>query len=321
MFRRQAIQILSASILANNVLFNSKESALGSPSHPYPNEPLGSDATPRHLLATSLFGTEKLESILPIAEQLGIEHIDLWPKIHGSQREELTEMGEDRFADLLAKHKVKLGCITQFPLGPFGLADEIRLCNRLHCPTIVTGSGGTAGLQGQELKRAVEAFIEKMKPHWELAREHQVTIAIENHGKSLLDSPDSLRWFHEYRMKHAAGAPESLAIAFAPYHLPQNEELLVNLLTEILPSTALFYAWQHGKGCMQAQPKEDELLQLPGKGPLDFKPLLKALRDGNFQGWTEIFMHPFPRGIPIHSDLKKVTEEIRSAQSYIHDNW
>ena len=154
-------------------------------------------------------------------------------------------MGEDRFADLLAKHKVKLGCITQFPLGPFGLADEIRLCNRLHCPTIVTGSGGTAGLQGQELKRAVEAFIEKMKPHWELAREHQVTIAIENHGKSLLDSPDSLRWFHEYRMKHAAGAPESLAIAFAPYHLPQNEELLANLLSEILPSTALSVSYTH----------------------------------------------------------------------------
>ena len=75
MFRRQAIQILSASILANNVLFNPNESALGSPSHPYPNEPLGSDATPRHLLATSLFGTEKLESILPIAEQLGIEPV------------------------------------------------------------------------------------------------------------------------------------------------------------------------------------------------------------------------------------------------------
>ncbi|MFM2218884.1 MAG: hypothetical protein RL240_3202, partial [Planctomycetota bacterium] len=39
MFRRQAIQILSASILANNVLFNPNESALGSPAHPYPNEP------------------------------------------------------------------------------------------------------------------------------------------------------------------------------------------------------------------------------------------------------------------------------------------
>ena len=321
MFRRQAIQIVSASILTNNVLFDPLEEALNAHTHPYPTKPIPNDAAPKHILATSLFGTEKLERILPLAEQLGIEYIDLWPKIHGSQREELTQMGEDRFAELLVKHKLQLGCITQFPLGPFGLADEIRLCNRLHCPTIVTGSGGTAGLHGPELKHAVEEFIEKLKPHWELAREHQVTVAIENHSKSLLDSPDSIRWFHEFRMRHAAGAPDGLAVAFAPYHLPQNEKLLTDLLAQTLPSIALFYAWQHGKGCMQAQPKEDELLQLPGKGPLDFKPLLKTLRDGKYQGWTEIFMHPFPRGIPIHSDLKKVADEIRTAQAYIDENW
>ena len=122
-------------------------------------------------------------------------------------------------------------------------------------------------------------------------------------------------------MRHAAGAPDGLAVAFAPYHLPQNEKLLTDLLAQTLPSIALFYAWQHGKGCMQAQPKEDELLQLPGKGPLDFKPLLKTLRDGKYQGWTEIFMHPFPRGIPIHSDLEKVADEIRTAQAYIDENW
>jgi len=141
MFRRQAIQIASASILANNVFFDPLEEALGAHTHPYPTKQLPNDAAPKHILATSLFGTEKLERILPLAEQLGIEHIDLWPKIHGSQREELTQMGEDRFAELIAKHKLQLGCITQFPLGPFGLADEIRLCidfiARLSLPVLV----------------------------------------------------------------------------------------------------------------------------------------------------------------------------------------
>ena len=75
-------------------------------------------------------------------------------------------------------------------------------------------------MRGRELKAAVGEFIEKMKPHLAVAEENGVTIAIENHGNNLIESPDSLKWLAELRpSKH-------LAIAFAPYHLPQNEQLL-----------------------------------------------------------------------------------------------
>jgi sugar phosphate isomerase/epimerase len=68
---------------------------------------------------------------------------------------------------------------------------------------------------------------------------------------------------------------------------------------------------------MQAQPKEDELLQLPGKGDLDFAPLLEVLRTNQYAGWTEIFMHPFPRGIPILADLNLAAEELQNAKNYL----
>jgi sugar phosphate isomerase/epimerase len=69
---------------------------------------------------------------------------------------------------------------------------------------------------------------------------------------------------------------------------------------------------------MQAQPKEDELLQLPGRGPLDFYPLVSALREIAFDGWTSIFMHPFPRGIPIvEGGVSAVTAEINRARAYL----
>ena len=111
-----------------------------------------------------------------------------------------------------------------------------------------------------------------MKPHLEVAEETGVTIAIENHGNNLIESPDSLKWLAELRpSKH-------LAIAFAPYHLPQDADLLGRLIETLGDSIAVFYAWQHGMGCHEKLPKEQELLQMPGRGDLDFGPLLAALK-------------------------------------------
>jgi sugar phosphate isomerase/epimerase len=81
----------------------------------------------------------------------------------------------------------------------------------------------------------------------------------------------------------------------------------------------MFYAWQHGDGCMTKLPKEQELLQMPGRGPLDFGPLVKALVDIKYQGWTEIFMHPVPRGIPILETAQEVTAEINKSRAYLAD--
>ena len=79
----------------------------------------------------------------------------------------------------------------------------------------------------------------------------------------------------------------------------------------------MFYAWQHGMGCHQKLPKEQELLQLPGRGELNFGPLLSALKRINYTGWTEIFMHPVPRGIPILETAAAVTAEINRSRTYL----
>ncbi|NRA58393.1 MAG: hypothetical protein HRU13_09810 [Phycisphaerales bacterium] len=56
---------------------------------------------------------------------------------------------------------------------------------------------------------------------------------------------------------------------------------------------------------------------MPGRGDLDFAPLLVALRNIDYRGWTEIFMHPVPRGIPILETTAKVTAEINQARRYL----
>ncbi len=266
---------------------------------------------PRYILGSCMYGYTKLAEIVPEVKKIGATAIDIWPKVHGDQREQLDEMGEEKFAALLKQHGVALGCITQYKLGPFGLQDEMRLAQRLGCQTMVTGGSGPKGLEGAELKKAVAGFVEKMKPHLEVAAEMGVTIAVENHGNNLIESPDSLKWLVELRpSKH-------LAVALAPYHLPQVEKMLADLIRTLGDGIAMFYAWQHGMGCMTKLPKEQELLQMPGRGELDFAPLLAALRDVDYQGWTEIFMHPVPRGIPILDTTGSVTAEINRSRVYL----
>jgi len=265
----------------------------------------------RYMVASCMYGYMYIGEILPEIARCGSTHIDLWPKRHGNQREQLQDLGEDLFQQMLEKHNVKVGCLTQYPLGPFGLQDEMRLARRLGCSLIITGGDGPKGLTGDEMKKAVAGFAEKMKPHLEVAEENGVTIAIENHANDLFETADSLRWLREFApSKH-------LAVALAPYHLPQVPEELAVLIRDLGDSIAMFYAWQHGDGCMTKLPKEQELLQLPGRGPLDFAPLLKALSDIQYQGWTEIFMHPVPRGIPILETAQEVTAEINRSREYL----
>lgn len=264
-----------------------------------------------YIVGSCMYGYTDIATILPEVSKVHSTAIDIWPKVHGNQREQLDEMGEEKFRSLLEGNNVTLGCITQYKLGPFGLQDEMRLAKRFGCRTMVTGGKGPKGLTGTALKSAVAKFTEQMKPHLAVAEESGVTIAIENHANNLIESPDSLKWLAELRPSRHLG------IAFAPYHLEQDADQLAKLIRELDDSIVMFYAWQHGMGCMKKLPKEQELLQMPGRGDLDFMPLLAALKQIQYKGWTEIFMHPVPRGIPILDSTAKVTVEINRSREYL----
>ena len=95
-----------------------------------------------YALASSMYGKLPLEEIAGEVHKIGAERIDLWPEHHANQREQMEAMGHQRFAELLAKHGVKLGMTTRYDLGPFNLADEIRMLKRFGGSLVVTGSAG-----------------------------------------------------------------------------------------------------------------------------------------------------------------------------------
>lgn len=272
--------------------------------------------TLNYLFPTCLYGYMDLQTILPEVKKTGATSIDIWPMIHGNQREQLDEMGEDNFKRLLKKHKLKLGSITQYKLGPYHLTEEMDLAARLDCQLIITGTteaDGPKGLTGQELKNAIKSFIERLKPHLAKAEEKDITIAIENNSGLLLDSIDAIKYFSEF-----AGS-KSLKLALAPPHLPQNAEEIASLIRFLgNDKFKLFYAWELGNGFKNVNhSREKDMMQLPGRGTLDFTPIVSALRNINYQGFTEIFMHPTPRGISIAETAPLVTEEIINIQKYL----
>ncbi|MFO0918609.1 MAG: sugar phosphate isomerase/epimerase [Planctomycetaceae bacterium] len=249
-----------------------------------------------YLLASSMYGRLPLAQILPEVAKTGARGIDIWREGHANQREQIADMGLDAFRGLLKQHHVTLDCTTIWNL-PF--ADECRFLQQCGGRLLVTGF-----IPDTE----PEKFLEKLRPQLEVAAETGVTVCFENHGGGF----NAIRAFAE-----TAESFPQVKIALAPYHLPQDADALGKLIRDIGPKLGLFYAWQHGDGAMKKLPKEQELKQLPGRGGLDFTPMLAGAQEIQFTGPTEIFMHPVPRGIPILETAAAVTAEINRARDYL----
>lgn len=265
----------------------------------------------RYIVGSSMYGKMALNDVLSEVHNTGARHIDIWPEHHANHREQIEKMGHKQFAEMMKQHQVELGILTHYDLGPFGLQDEMRVAKKLGGSMIISGSRGPGNLKDQALKVEIRKFIEKMKPHIAAAEKAGITIGIENHANSLIDSPDAIRWLAEFTPCRYLG------IALAPYHLPQDPLLIAKCIADIDNHLVHFYAWQYGQGCHKKQPKQQELMQLPGRGEMDFMPIIAALKKINYSNWTEVFMHPVPRGISILPTAAEVTSEINNARNYL----
>ena len=266
----------------------------------------------KHLMSSALYGDMKLKDILPEIAAAGYGGVDVWCKPHGTQREEVEAIGINAYAALLRDSKVKQVCFTNYPKGPFGLKEEMAALKQLGGSLLVTGARGPKNVSGAEAKAGIAAFLEQMKPHADAAGELGLTIAIENHVNSLLSTPDSIRYWAEQN-NHA-----SLGVAFAPHHLAEQVGEIPQLIKDLgAANLPFFYFQEHGIGSQKKVEKEIELQQLPGYGTLDYKPILRALREIEFAGWSEIFMHPTPRGVPILDTAADVTKAINKSREHL----
>jgi len=266
----------------------------------------------RMLLASALYGDMALADILPEVAAAGCVGLDLWGAPHGTQREEVDEMGEEAFGELLAEHGVQLVCSTRYPLGPFGLGPEMPFLKKLGGELLVCASGGAPRQDSGEARAGIEDFLEEMAPHADEAGEHGLVIAIENHSNALLSTPDSIRHWAELN-RHPA-----LGVAFAPHHLHGAVDEMPGLIRELGAGNLPFvYLQEFGIGSKEAVAKEIELEQMPGRGSLDYGPILAALVEVGFRGYAVPFMHPTPRGVPVLGTAGEITGLVRGSREHI----
>lgn len=268
----------------------------------------------RYVLSSALYGDLPLDEVLGEVKKSGAESVDIWRKVHATHREQIEAMGDEAFQALLKKHDVAMSISTCYPLGPFKQDDEMRWVKKNGGHMTVCGSGkmGEADVSGVEAKAQVTAFFEKLKPHYELAEELGVTMAIENHKSSMLSSPDSIRYFAELNPSKAVG------IAFAPHHLHDAVDQIPALIRHCgKANLPFFYFQEHHLSSKQQMPKEEELKQLPGFGSLDYVPIVAALKEIDFDGLGEIFMHPTPRGLPVLPTAGEITAKINESRAYL----
>jgi sugar phosphate isomerase/epimerase len=268
----------------------------------------------RYVMSSAMYGNMLLDEVLAEVEKTGSESIDIWRKVHATHREQISKVGDEAFQKLLEKHQTKMSVSTCYPLGPFRQDDEMRWTKKNGGTMTVCGSGGMGPKDpvGKEARKQVKAFFEKLKPHYELAEELGVTMAIENHKNSMLSSPDSIRYFYELNPSKNVG------VALAPHHLNDTIDQIPALLREGGNRHIPFiYFQEHHPSSKQKMSEEDQLKQLPGFGKLDYVPILRALRDIKFSGLVEIFGHPVPRGIPMLGSAVEITKAINTSRAYL----
>lgn len=234
-----------------------------------------------------------IEDVCARAAKLGFEAIDIWCPFDNCTHlaDVAARLGPDGLKELLAKHKLTLGSFTTYTtkaeaIGYPAYADFIGKCGG----GVVVRESQYIDVKPAELTAAMRAFFDKLKPQIEKAAETKVRLAIENHGNALLGTPDSFKAFVDLNP-----APQHVGLAIAPYHL-QNIKAPVGEVIRTAGSQLLFfYAWQSAEG----------INQLPGHGPADFVPWLKALADIRYQGFVNPFMHGHPTPEELSAGITK----------------
>lgn len=245
-------------------------------------------------LSTSsiLFKDLSLEEACARIAALGFAAVDIWSAYDKCPHldDAVTRLGPGGLKTLLAKHRLEL-CAFSVYVG--GYPKYAELLGGVGGGVAVQGSAGPC--KPDELTAKMRAFLESLKPQLELAEKHNSRLAIENHGDALLHSLDSFKAFVDLN------SSPRLGLALAPYHLQAIGAPVEETIRICGRQLLFFYAWQNQPG----------IAQLPGHGPADFTPWLRALAQANYRGFVNAFMHGAVEADTMSAALAKTRDYLK----------
>lgn len=225
---------------------------------------------------------QSIEEVCERAAKLGFEAIDIWCPFDRCKHlaDVATRLGPDGLKQLLTKHQLALGSFTTYttPMEKAGFPGYADFIGKFGGGLVVRESE-YLNVKPADLTTAMRAFFEKLKPQIAQAAQAKVRLVIENHGNALLSTLDSYKAFVDLNP-----APQQVGLAIAPYHLQGIQASVEEAIGIAGSQLHFFYAWQKAEG----------VRQLPGHGPTDCFPWLKALAKINYPGCINPFMHGNP---------------------------
>jgi len=252
----------------------------------------------RLALCSVMFSELSVEDFCAQAAKLGFYEIDLWCPFDRCRHLEdaAKRLGAAGFKELLAKHKLRAAAFTVYRTktwseGYPAFAKFIGECGG----GVVVRESEYGPFPAAELKARMKALLEQLKPEIELAAQNRSCLVIENHGDALLNTLDSLRAFAELNP-----APDHLGLGLAPYHLQAIGASVEEAIRICGPQLRFFYGWQRAEGTAQ----------LPGIGPADFTPWIKALAGVDYRGPVSPFMHGMVKA-------SEMVANVRTSRNYL----
>ena len=245
------------------------------------------------------FSSLPIEQAVERIAALGFDAIDIWSAYVGCPHldDALNRLGADGLVGLLKKHELDL---YSFSVYVGGYARYAELLGKVGGGVAVRGSGRPS--DPADLPKSMKQFLEGLKPELELAEKYDSYLAIENHsGKSLLNYMDSIKAFTDLNDHPRLG------IALAPYHIQINGESVEEAIKTCGKQLLFFYAWQHAP----------DTGQLPGIGPTDCRPWLKALAAVEFRYPVTPFMHHEPEPDEMAEVMAKSRDYLKSSYSAV----
>ena len=262
-------------------------------------DPVNAATWPMRLSTSSIHFMElPIEQACDRIAKLGFEAIDIWSAHEGCPHldDVASRLGPDGLKELLDKHKLTL---FAFSVYAGGYARYAELLGKAGGGVAIQGSAGPC--KPEELSARMRQFLEGLKPLIELAEKHDSYLAIENHGNALLNSLDSLKAFVDLNRSPRLG------IALAPYHIQALKASVPEAIRICGKQLLFFYAWQ----------RQPDTKQLPGVGPADMTPWIRALAQANYRGYVNPFMHGHPGTDVMTANLKTARDYLKNCYARV----
>lgn len=249
-------------------------------------------------VSTSVYEEYPLEQVCEELSTIDVDHLELW-QVKGWC--EHLERGPETAAETADRYDMEPYALAAY------YADLDELDQFIADLDSLGGSVLVKEPPGPDVN--IETFADQLRPIVKTAADHGVTVGVENHVESCLESIESM-------VRLLDRLPdEGIGITLAPSHLYRTGHSIPEAIRTIGDDVAFFYARDWGP---ETDPEENPEDQFVGAGELDFHEILRALDDVGYDHPINTFAHGTAHW-PAEKTTRHLAEGLENLKRIVND--